>query len=198
MIRAGDELSDRGVELGEGEPRRARRPAYAPGAYPGRLGKSSRRDRAEQPLKFPASLRHSGGGMHQLDVQIDTDLIEMPTGEVRAVVGVEHSGMPAHRPAGIALTPDRLPQRQARSAARSAPRGTPRTRDRAAMVILDHRQPRPRRTVRTRGSAGRAGCDRPARPDSGAQPHGDSTAQSAPGSAPDRRARASRAQGPVP
>jgi len=68
-------------------------------------------------------------------------------GEVRAVVGVEHVGEPAHRPRRPVLAPDRLAQRERGLQRRRRPEEHDVACDSAAVVILDHRQPRTRRAL---------------------------------------------------
>ena len=79
-------------------------------------------DGAKETLDLAASLRSADGRMDQFDLQRRRDLFEMVAGEVAPVIDVENIGNPMHRPCGIRLAPDRLPQGQGVCRADGAPR----------------------------------------------------------------------------
>ena len=148
MIVGRDPAADRGVELGERESWRARRARAGRRQVAGQPGQQLGRDRAEEALDLAAALRHAGGGVDQLDAQVRGDLLEVVAREVRAVVAVEDLGQPADRPGRVGLAPDRLAQRQRGLQRRGRAEVDGVAGDRAAEVIEDRRQPRPRRAAR--------------------------------------------------
>ncbi len=98
-------------------------------------------DGAEEPLDLPAALGTADSGVNDPDPQLRGGVLEVAAGVVGAVVDVEDVGDPAHRPAGIGLPPDRLPERQCGVHRRrgAGEDGVP--ADRAGVVVHDHGQP---------------------------------------------------------
>lgn len=75
------------------------------------------------------------------DAQLNGSAFKMMAGEVGAVVDVENVGNAAHRPRGIGLAPDRLPEREGRV---HRGRGTGKdcvSADRARVVVDHDREP---------------------------------------------------------
>lgn len=98
-------------------------------------------DGAEEPLDLAPALGTGDGGVDQPDVQVNSGAGEVAADEVTAVVDIEHVRQPAHRPRGVALVPDSLPQRQGgvHRGRRTQEDGV--AADRAGAVIEDRRQP---------------------------------------------------------
>lgn len=98
-------------------------------------------DCIEEALDPPPTARHPRFRKDEDHLQIERDLLDGLRGEVAAVIGIEGLRDATDMPAGIALAPDRVPQRQGssecgRDGETEAIRG-----DRAAVVIEDDRQP---------------------------------------------------------
>ena len=130
----------------QGQGRCGDRPAVVAGRdVPGQGGQQLGGDRAEQPFDLPSAAGSSRGAVDQLHLQVGAHLGDVGAGEVGAVVAVQDRGHPAHRPAGVGLAPDRLPQRQRglRGGRITEEHGVP--GDRPGVVVQDHRQPRPGR-----------------------------------------------------
>lgn len=100
-------------------------------------------DGAEEALDLAAALGPAHGGVDEPDAQLDGGAFEVMAGEAGAMVDVENVGNSTHRPRGIGLAPDRLPERE--SSFRSG-RGTGEdgvSADRSGRVIDHDREPGP-------------------------------------------------------
>jgi hypothetical protein len=80
--------------------------------------------------------------VHEAHVQVGAHRVDVAAGEVRAVIAVQDLRDPADRPARVLLAPDGLVQRECglQRRRRFGEHDVP--RDRAAVVVLDDRQPR--------------------------------------------------------
>lgn len=67
---------------------------------------------AEEPFDLSSALGTADGRVYDADVQLDGSAFKVVAGEVGAVIHVQDVGQPAHCPAGVALAPDRLAERQ--------------------------------------------------------------------------------------
>lgn len=110
LIVGGDEGADRPVHAREIEHGLR---AAVPGAEVAGEGREDFGvDGAEKALDLASPLRPADGGEDEPEVQLDGGALEVVAGEVGAVIDVQHVGDPAHRPRGVGLPPDRLPQRE--------------------------------------------------------------------------------------
>src|SRR4051812_36690245 len=112
MIGAGDEGTDRLIQLRQRQSRCASRLALDEVA--GQLGQEFGVEGPEQALDLAPALRARDAGIHDPDVQARSYLVEVLAGEVAAVIDVEHVRNAADRPSRVRLAPDRVTQREAR------------------------------------------------------------------------------------
>src|SRR5262249_33053848 len=106
VIGVQDIVTNGGIKLRQGKPWRSHGCALA--EIPWEVGKTFRIQCPKEPLDFPPALRPSDRRIDQLKMQVCRDLFEMRTGEITAMIDVEHVRNTADGPRGVLLMPNCL------------------------------------------------------------------------------------------